>query len=455
MAYKNFRKNCVIRVVSLGASLFLFTYLLSTEALYATIILTGLAILVQIYTLIRFVEKTNRDFTRFLSSIEYSDFTQNITTGMKGTSFDELNDSFDKVVSRFRQISLEKEENFRYLQTIVQHIGVGIIAFDGDGKVDLLNTSAKRLLGVSHLRNISALDDICPPILEKLRTIEPGNRDLSTIRIDDEMLQLSLYAAELRQRGRMIKLVSIQNISMELNEKEMDAWQNLIRVLTHEIKNSLAPIGSLASSVEEMLLPPDLQGDMTVSCEAKDIRTALQTIQKRSHGLLQFVDTYRDLTHIPNPEYSTFPLSDIFQTVEKLILSQYGKIFLHRTDKPSPFSWSIEPYNLELTADQKLLEQVIINLVVNSIQATEKMASPEISIHAGIDDRGRAFIEVSDNGPGINSEALDKVFIPFFSTKKEGSGVGLSLSRQIMRMHRGDLTVRSNPGVETVFRMRF
>ncbi len=448
MAYRRFRSLCLVRIIFLAATIFLFLYLAIEKALYATIIVGGTAIVIQIFSLLRFVDKTNRDFTRFLTSIKYSDFSQNFVSGMAGRSFDELNESFESVMKRFREISLEKEESHRYLQTLVQHIGVGIIAFGRDGEVDLINNAAKRLLSITHLKNIGTLDSISPALLEKIRTIKPGQRDLANVIVAEEKLQISLYSTELRQRNRIITLVSLQNISMELNEKEMDAWQNLIRVLTHEIKNSLAPIGSLASSVEGFLLPPDRRPGLIAPCDENDIRDALQTIQKRSHGLLQFVDTYRDLTHIPRPQYTTFRVSELLGSLEKFVHSQVG-------DREIDYSVSIEPEGLELNADRQLIEQVLINLVLNAVQATAGTEKAAIRVTAMIDEKSRAVIKVSDNGPGIVEDALEKVFIPFYSTKKDGSGIGLSLSRQIMRLHRGDLTATSRPGVETVFRMRF
>lgn len=448
MAFRRFRNLCLLRILLLAATIFLLLYLVIVRGMYATIVITGAAAAAQIYSLLRFVEKTNRDLASFLMSIKYSDFSRNFTGGMAGPSFDELSESFESVMKRFREISIEKEESRRYLQTVVQHVGVGIIAFRDDGEVDLINNAAKRLLGVSHLKNIAALDSISPALLDSVRSVRPGERVLVSAVIAEEKMQISLFSTELRQQSGSLTLLSLHNISMELNEKEMDAWQNLIRVLTHEIKNSLAPIGSLASSVEGLLLPPGRPPGLTAQCGEGDIRDALQTIQKRSRGLLQFVDTYRDLTHIPKPQYTVFRVSDMMGSLERLVHTQAG-------GERISYSVEIEPGNLELTADRQLIEQVMINLLLNAVQALAGTENPSISVSAGIDEKSRAVIKVADNGPGIVGDALEKVFIPFYSTKKDGSGVGLSLSRQIMRLHRGDLTVTSSPGVETVFRMRF
>ncbi|MBN1164319.1 MAG: ATP-binding protein [Candidatus Krumholzibacteriota bacterium] len=485
MIHRNFTANCVFRIILLALTMLVFIYLLLASSVRATVVLCGLAIIYQAYSLIRYVHKTNRDLTRFLRSIEYSDFSQTFSSELKGSSFDELSKAFTLVLNRFREISLEKEEHYRYLQTVVQHVGVGIIAYRKNGEVELFNAAAKKMLDLPALKNIGRLESVCPPLAARLRSIEPGQRELITVSIHDELLQLSIYATELRQRRQALTLVSLQNISNELNQKEMDAWQNLIRVLTHEIKNSLTPIASLASSVEELVLPveppegaalskkesgleakpisasesglevesaPEAESspetESVSEAKSRDIRDALHTIQKRSHGLLQFVDTYRNLTHIPKPDYRVFAVRELFGRMERMARP-------HIEGKTVSLATSIEPESLTLTADEQLIEQVLINIILNAIQALEGRAGGRIGVEARIEERGRAIIRIIDNGPGIVPEALEKVFIPFYSTKQGGSGIGLSLSRQIMRMHRGDLLVQSEPDVSTVFTMRF
>lgn len=448
MVYSRFRKNCVVRILLLAATTCLFTYLVLTTSRYTSMVGCGLLVVFQIFELLRFVEKAYRNLARFLQSIEHSDFSQSFSSSQDDATFAELNAAFSSVVHRYRELGLEREENYRYLQTVVQHVGIGMIAFRKDGEVELLNTAAKRLFDLPALKNIEVLGKVSPELLERLRAMAPGERELITVSVNDERLQLSVYATELRQRHKIVTLVSFQNISSEFNEKEMDAWQNLIRVLTHEIKNSLAPIASLASSTEELLLPAGAERKLTVPCDAGDVRDALQTIQRRSHGLLQFVDTYRDLTHIPRPQYKTLSVADLFDRVEKLIRSDM-------TQDNITWATSIMPENLTLTADPELVEQVLINLILNAVQALQGQSSAAIDLDASADERGRIAIRVTDNGPGIVKDALEKIFVPFYSTRKRGSGIGLSLSRQIMRLHRGDITVQSEPNVRTTFTMRF
>ncbi len=447
MVYKNFRLHCVIRVILLGATIYLFFYLLLQTALYATIVIVASVIVYQIYALIHFVEKTNRDLTRFLEAIKHTDFSQTFSGTGLGSSFEPLKKVFNEVIEQFRRARSEKEEHFRYLQTVVQHVGIGLIAFTQDGEVGLINTAAKRLLRVAHLKNIKTLESLSKKLVTTLLEMESGGKAL--IKIDDktEFLHLAVYATEFKLREQQFTLVSIQNIQSELEEKEMEAWQNLIRVLTHEIMNSVTPISSLASTVNELLEKPKSRSEITPEY-ISDMRGAVLTIQKRSEGLLHFVDAYRSLTRIPRPNFKIFHVTELFSGVEQLLRASFK-------EKTIGLNVHIAPESLELTADPEMIEQVLINLLLNAIQALHGKSDAKIELTSRLDERGRVIIQVADNGPGIIPEVLDKIFIPFFTTKPEGSGIGLSLSRQIMRLHRGTITARSEPNVATIFTLRF
>ena len=447
MVYKNFRLHCVIRVLLLGVTIYLFFYLLLQTALYATIVIVASVIVYQIYALIHFVEKTNRDLTRFLEAIKHTDFSQTFSGTGLGSSFEPLKKVFNEVIEQFRRARSEKEEHFRYLQTVVQHVGIGLIAFTQDGEVGLINTAAKRLLRVAHLKNIKTLESLSKKLVATLLEMESGGKAL--IKIDDktEFLHLAVYATEFKLREQQFTLVSIQNIQSELEEKEMEAWQNLIRVLTHEIMNSVTPISSLASTVNELLEKPKSRSEITPEY-ISDMRGAVLTIQKRSEGLLHFVDAYRSLTRIPRPNFKIFHVTELFSGVEQLLRASFK-------EKTIGLNVRIAPESLELTADPEMIEQVLINLLLNAIQALHGKSDAKIELTSRLDERGRVIIQVADNGPGIIPEVLDKIFIPFFTTKPEGSGIGLSLSRQIMRLHRGTITARSEPNVATIFTLRF
>lgn len=447
MVLKSFRLRCTLRVLLIVAASLAFAWALSNGR-YATVLVVAALIVFQTWSLIRYVQYTNRSIDQFLGSIEYSDFSQKSAPGPAGESFANLAESLEKVSNKFREISATREENARYLQSVVQHVGIGLIAFDETGKVELQNSAAKALLDVPVLRNIDDLASTSPTLHEKIRALGPGQRDLVTVPVQGQLVQLSLHATQLRRRAQTVTILSIQNISTELNEKEMEAWRNLIRVLTHEIKNSLTPIASLAASVEEVVIPADSTQGAGPKTTVPQVREALQIIQKRSEGLLEFVDAYRDLTHVPEPDFEVLKVADLFARIERLVASQIeGRSIRIRT--------AVRPTTMTLTADPRLIEQVLINLLLNAFQATEGRAEAEIALDARIDAQNRPVIQVTDNGHGIVAESLDKIFVPFYSTRKDGSGIGLSLSRQIMRMHRGDLTARSTPDTETVFTLRF
>ena len=449
----HFRTICMGRVVLLGATIYFFFYLLSQTTYYATLVIVGGVILYQIYALIHYVERTNRDLTRFLQAIRYEDFSQSFTGAGLGASFNALKAAFTEVLDAFRQTRSEKEEHYRYLQTVVQHVGVGLICFQPEGNVELMNTAAQRLLKTGQLRNINALRSFSADLVDALFRLKPGERALVKVEEDGEQLQLAVYAAELRMRGQVFTLVSIQNIQSELEEREMEAWQNLIRVLTHEIMNSVTPIASLASTVHDLLTIPNRSGHQELSEEIQtetisDIHDAIQTIERRSEGLLHFVNAYRKLTRIPKPDFQIFPVAELFARIQQLMLTE----MVHRA---VDFHVHVEPETLELTADPEQIEQVLINLLLNALQAMEGQPDPRIELVAQMDGRGRVLIQVRDNGPGIVEEVQEKIFIPFFTTKQDGSGIGLSLSRQIMRLHRGTISAQSKPNVETVFTLRF
>jgi two-component system, NtrC family, nitrogen regulation sensor histidine kinase NtrY len=453
MISTNFRLRIILRVVLLTVSVFVFFFLLFRTDLFATTLIVGSVIGFQIYTLIRFVDQTNRDLSRFLLALRHGDYSHTFTQRTSGKSFEELHDAFNEVITFIRNQRSEKEEQYWYLQAVVQHIGIGLIAFKRNGEIDLINNAAKKLLRMLSLpahrrpvdhyfKNIELLQEINDPLAGVVRELQEGGKKIVKIQTRDDIFHLAVYATVFKLGGDKYTLVSFQNIGRELEEKEMEAWQNLIRVLTHEIMNSVTPIASLAST-----------GSAMVQHEVKDetiddIRDAFQTIEKRSEGLLHFVNAYRNLTRIPKPSFQITPVKDIFAAVVRLLHAQLA-------EQNISLEMKVEPKKLEVTADPELIEQVLINLIKNSIETTKGKSDGAIRLSASLDGQGRVVMQVLDNGPGIVSEAIEKIFIPFFTTKESGSGIGLSLSRQIMRLHGGSISVRSVPDEETVFTLRF
>ena len=420
--------------------------------LYASIFLVSLIIIYQIISLIRYIEMTNRRLSQFLQSIRYADFSQSFSIKGLGSSFQELNQTFSDVMQDFRKIRKEKEEQYQYLQTVVQHVGVGLIAFYEDGEIELMNSAARRLLNKPKLRRIQQMKSISTALPQTIMKLKAGQHTMLKIHLNGDLMQLAIYGTQFMLRDRMITLVSIQNIRSQLEESEMDAWQKLIRVLTHEIMNSITPISSMAGSVKEILndMQPEFQkisnGDL-LECY-NDINTAVQTIQKRSEGLLQFVEAYRSLTRLPSPKFEEFSVAELFIRVKKLMDEEFK-------ERNIQFKCQTIPDHLKLTADPAMIEQILINLLKNASDAVHDQESPQIEIKGFTDEKGRIVIKVNDNGPGISEDLQEKIFVPFFTTKKSGSGIGLSLSRQIMRLHHGNISVQSNTQNYSTFTLTF
>jgi len=451
MIFKNFRLQVAFRVILLAIVITLVAALSNNESLRITwFILFALAVF-QVYEIIRFAERTNRKLTQFFQSIRYSDFSTTFSDPKLGKSFSNLNQEFNEVITEFRKNRAEKNEHYNYLLTVVQHINIGIITFHPDGKVDLFNNSVKKLLRINTLRDVKDLSKISEELAQKVIKLKAGDKLLTKVIVEDELLQLSISATQLKLQGKDLTLVSLQDIHAELEEKEIESWQKLIRVLTHEIMNSITPISSLVSTVDGMLIDESKEQVALKQLDNDDVqsvREALTTISNRSHGLLNFVDIYRNLTRIPKPNFRHFKISELFHQDARLLQPKFEKV-------NAGFSYSIDPDNLMVTADPDLVDQILINLLVNAIDAVKDVDNPQIRLRAFLNKNSRMIVEVSDNGCGIKPDRMDKIFMPFYTSKDNGSGIGLSLSRQIMHLHKGNISVRSKPDEGSVFTLTF
>lgn len=448
---QDFRVNIIGRVLLLLLSVFVLVALIRGMNYYITPALLAGVIVFQVVSLIRYVEDTNREMIAFLSSIKYDDFSQSYLPSGKGGSFDQLNREFNRVIQRFRALRAEKEAEYQYLKNIIQHVGIGLLSFDREGNVQLFNATAKKLLKSPRLRNIEELQQDNPELYDTIRQLRTGSKALLSIRQGGEVIQLSVYAIELYLKGEDFKLITMQNIRSELEEKEMEAWQNLIRVLTHEIMNSVTPISSLSATLQGEIDYLREEGRQIQVDELEDIQMGIQTIRRRSEGMISFVQQFRSLTHLAAPNLSHVPVRELFEDLRMLMKNDLAAKGIQLVIK-------LDPENLIITADRQQIEQVIINLLKNASEAfqQEDQQGKSISL-VGRQGKasGRPVISVCDNGMGIEQETLERIFIPFFTTKKSGSGIGLSLSRQIMRQHKGSITVRSTPGEGTEFSLRF
>ncbi len=448
MRFNDFRFRVVIRIILLGLTIALLVYMLSKPNMIFAAGLTFIIIISQLAELYRFTSQTNRKLTRFLESVKYSDFISGFTSDNKlGSSFRELNSAFNEVLEAFRKARSEKEEHWQYLNTIVQQVRTGILSYDAEGNIQLMNTNAKRFIGLVSMKNIHELEKSNSKLYQALQEVQPGN---STLYKSGSEFLLTLQASELRIRGNSVKLITLQNIQNELQRQELEAWQNLTRVLRHEIMNSITPISSLTSTLREILDHELIEKEDYFELKAdgaEDLRDGLETIENRSKGLIKFIDAYREYTSLPQPKLKTIGVKFLIEKVSQLLKQELKKTNVQ-------FLMHYQSEYLTVQADEEMIEQVLINLIKNAIEANDQSEHARIEIN-GTYTESSVLISVTDNGPGIIPEAIDRIFVPFFTTKKTGSGIGLALSRQIMQMHNGSLTVISEPYVKTTFTLRF
>lgn len=436
------------RLLIFSATLFLFAFLLAKGSSF--IIMLGLGIAL-VFQLLRFGHPSGEANTSApdVSSIYFDEPSQSFKSNAPDPAVHHHCGKMNEAYNLSRLARRERDSDYQFFRNIVQHVGIGLLTFKKDGAVQIINSAARRLLRVNQIQNITELNSASPTLVEAFQKLKTGGRELIHLKIGDDTVQLSVFAIELTLRGEEIKLISMTNIQSELEEKEMEAWQNLVRVLTHEIMNSVTPISSLAGTVEDELYR-QLQHSIPAikKEELEDMHLSLQTISRRSAGLIHFVKEFRNLTQVPQPrltEIALRPLLEELAVLHKKELSDRGIAITVRT----------EPLQLTALGDKNMIEQVLINLIKNAIQAFDEQLDKKIELAAYTSEKGRPVISVHDNGPGIDPEALEKIFIPFFSTKKTGSGIGLSLSRQIMRVHEGRITVKSTVGEGTEFLLRF
>ncbi|WKV13776.1 ATP-binding protein [Marivirga harenae] len=366
---------------------------------------------------------------------------------------EELKNQYKAIINSIKERQKEKEAEYQYFRNIVQHVGIGIITFNKSGDIQLYNFAAKKLLNTSYqINNINQLAKVSEELLETFRELKTGGSKLIQVNIGEESRQLSVYAIELQLHDKHFKLVSLQNIQTELDEKEMEAWRNLIRVLTHEIMNSVTPISSLTGTTREMLSEYKVNDAEQVPIkmdDMEDLMYSLKTIENRSEGLIRFLNEFRNLTHTPTPKLKSENINILLEGICLLMSKDLkGKsIHVHKAlDERIP----------EISIDRELIEQVIINLVKNASESFDSdQLEKNIWISSNLDAKKRVVISVKDDGTGIEPEALTKIFIPFFTTKKNGSGIGLSLSKEIMRKHSGNISVQSTLGLGTEFVLKF
>jgi nitrogen fixation/metabolism regulation signal transduction histidine kinase len=407
-------------------------------------------IILQSWWLVNQVNKTNSDLEKFFSSVQDHDSSVRFSENTKNDSFRKLHDRMNTLNTIIQNVKIQNERTSQFLQSIVDHVDIGLLSFDMNGNIEIYNRAAKRYFDVQQAHQLSSLKTSNDEIFKIINTIKPGQEILHKIKTDNILQSILVKATELKFESNVIKLVSFQDITNELDKKELESWQRLIRVLTHEIMNSISPITSLTSVIsgyfkkkeDDNPIPLELIDSQIVS----KTLSGLNTIEETGKGLLDFVDKYRSLTSLPKPDLSKFPIDNLFGKCKLLMESNIS-------NKIKIIS-NVNPEDIALVADYAQVEQILINLIKNAIEALSGKKNGTIHLKAFYAD-DVTIIQVVDNGIGISGDIIEDIFVPFYTTKKNGSGIGLSLSKQIMQNHDGTISVNSAPDKGSEFTLKF
>lgn len=449
MIGKNFYTQVTIRVLFMVITIFLAAYsLIKEQYLFLAILL--IVVVVQTISLIRYIDSTNRKIAYFFNAIKNEDFTLKFPDQKNVTSFKELNKSINRLNSLVQEVHIKKQEQEQYYLEILKQAQIGVLTHNEKGHILFVNPKVEKLLNYSPLNHIKQLKKVDNDLYELFSEMKPFERKLFQLTNERETVQLAIKSTEINLNKQSLRLITVQDIQNELEEKETDSWIKLIRVLTHEIMNTVAPI----TSISESILGYFKEGENTTSVESfdetklKNTAKGLEVIKDQGNDLMNFVQSYRSFLSVPKPDKKIILVEDLLERIKMLAIQEAGfdknacTIVNHHAE-------------LELFADEKQLSQVLLNLCKNAIQSMSETPNAALYIESGMSSEGYKYILVKDNGPGIPQDILDQIFVPFYTTKHNGTGIGLSLSKQIMQLHGGSLNVYSIPNKETVFRLVF
>lgn len=450
MIIRNFYVNLLLRLILIVALAIIAGYVLATTESVLIIVICTLMIVLLIISTVSYLNTTNEKIRFFFDAVRNDDSNLSFPVNKGNRALSELYTSMNKVNMQIQQLKIENSQKEKYFSELIEHLATGIITFNSKGFILNANSAAKRLLSTDNLTHLQQIEHNNFRLYQAISNIKPFKQKLISFPSTPGNIQLTLKASSVKAGNEELIIVSINDIKNELDEKELDSWLKLIRVLMHEIMNSLTPIISLSENLTHIFnnkgkaVSPD---DVTQDTIANTIQ-GLSVINEQVKGLMSFVESYRRLTRIPEPEKKYFKINDLFKRVHVLYKSL-------ENNERMELSVNTGNPDLEIFADENLITQVIINLLKNAIQANENNPEGTIRISCSTDNAGHAKICVADNGPGISEDKIEEIFVPFFTTRKEGTGIGLSISKQIMRVHGGNLTVRSKPGKETIFCLTF
>jgi two-component system nitrogen regulation sensor histidine kinase NtrY len=449
MGFSRFRTGIVLRTVALFVTLAAVAEMLARTAWYVTITLGGAAALIQVVLLIRFATQSSREVARFLEAVSFDDTSQSFAALSADSAHRELGTAIERVLELLRTCRAERETQARYLQTLIAHVPVALISVEESGRVQLLNMAARRLFKTALTRS-TQFTQYGPSFAVGLDCLRPGGSAIVKMERTFGALQLKAAATDMTLGGVRRRLISLQNIEVEMSAQELAAWQTVIRVMAHEVMNSLTPVSSLAATARDLVR--DVLSQLPVgepyALALTDARDALETVARRSEGLLHFVQNHRRLTKPLVTQTQVAPVQRVFARIQRLLATDLAANDVHMTT-------SVEPPTLEVVADSDLLDQALINLVRNAIEALSGVPAGRIVLSGYGHPDGGVVVAVADNGPGIAPDQRDKIFVPFFTTKRQGSGVGLTLVRQIATAHNATVDISHTPGGGATVSLRF
>lgn len=443
MTFKNYQWKLLIKVSLLFASLVATAYLVVKQN-YSLLIIIVPIIAALLWDLYRFLRKSQDELDEFVESVQYRDFSRHFDVSHAPVEIQPLRKGFNEINSAIKVISRERETQYQYLQKILELVDTGILSYEtGSGNITWMNESLKQMLQIPYLKTIDSLAKRDAELCEEIKSLKPGENKVVSINREKNSNKTLLSATAFQTEGLIYKLIAFQNVNEALDENESQAWRKLLSVMTHEIMNSVAPISSLADTLMNRLQV----GGGRLQQEGDDIELGIRTIKRRSDGLLKFAETYRNLNKVTHPNIKSIPMIELFDNLHTLMEPTLAK-------KNIEMDIVLMDPGLMLDADINLIEQVMINLVVNAIDAVKDVAHPRIVLSAE-KTREKVSIRISDNGYGMSADVMENIFVPFFSTKKSGSGIGLSLCKQIMMLHKGNIHVQSREGEGSVFTLQF